>query len=361
MVMDQFGNGQPVQHTVIERNADWHMVKTIEHFQAVNDWENTKVIMVDKDLKEIEVLKRMFPDARILLCHFHVIKWLGSAVRNDKKYGTYPSDVLKQMDHCVGNMVYAKTDDELEAHAQEFKTLACRGTRDALWTYFKTNWLACKEMWVTAFRMYLPHLRNNTNNRLENFFFGKLKAGLDASFSMKDCLDAIIKFQRRKEDAYRARVLMPGSQRNANYNEDMNQMLGMTSDWLAEIFFPEYQFATDPDTHPFYSFVDIDDFVKVPRDNRVHKVNKTTWLCDFEFSVTMKMPCRHVLLYRAHVGGLFKIPYSSIPSRYCTCFAHVFFVYCEFVLTMFSHVCNMFRVNPQMAKNFSPRRRVAAH
>lgn len=32
MVMDQLGNGQAVQHSVIERNADWHIVKVVEQF-----------------------------------------------------------------------------------------------------------------------------------------------------------------------------------------------------------------------------------------------------------------------------------------------------------------------------------------
>ncbi|KAE9281823.1 hypothetical protein PF008_g27786 [Phytophthora fragariae] len=108
MTMDQFGNGQAVQHSVIGRNADWHMVNLIEHFQSVNAWQGTKVIMVHKDLNEIDDLKRMFPDARILFCHFHVIKWLRGAIRNDKRYGTYPINVLKQMDFCVANMVYSK-------------------------------------------------------------------------------------------------------------------------------------------------------------------------------------------------------------------------------------------------------------
>ncbi|GMF50674.1 unnamed protein product [Phytophthora fragariaefolia] len=98
MVMAQFGNGQAEQHSVIESNADWHMVKVVKHFQSVNDWERTKVIMVDKDMNEIDVLKSMFPYARILLCHFHVIKWLRNAVRNEKMYGTYSSDELKQLD-----------------------------------------------------------------------------------------------------------------------------------------------------------------------------------------------------------------------------------------------------------------------
>jgi hypothetical protein len=63
------------------------------------------------------------------------------------------------------------------------------------------------------------------NNRLENFF-GKLKADLDGSFSMKDCLKAILNFQRRKEDEYHTKVMIPGTIRNANYGEEMNQFWG---------------------------------------------------------------------------------------------------------------------------------------
>ncbi|OWY99964.1 Cysteine protease [Phytophthora megakarya] len=35
-----------------------------------------RVIVVDKDLNEIRVLESHFPDARILICHFHVIMYL---------------------------------------------------------------------------------------------------------------------------------------------------------------------------------------------------------------------------------------------------------------------------------------------
>ncbi|RLN06541.1 hypothetical protein BBJ28_00021182 [Nothophytophthora sp. Chile5] len=291
------------------------MVKTIEHFQTVNNWEQTKVIVVDKDLNEVQVLKRMFPDSRVLLCHFHVIKWLAKAVRDDKKYGTYPSEVLKQLDHCVSNMVYAKVEEDLQDYADEFKTLACRGDREALWSYFQDNWMDCKEMWVTAFRMHLPHFRNNTNNRLESFF-GKLKADIDSSYSMKDCLKAILKFQRRKEDEYKTKTLMPGSVRNNNYGEERNQVLGMTTEWVAGIFYEEYQFATDPDSVEGYTYHETDNIVTARRDDRVHQVDKTTWMCDCEFSVTMKLPCRHVLLYRKHTGGYLTVPYSSIPPRW---------------------------------------------
>ncbi|KAG2803566.1 hypothetical protein PC112_g19116 [Phytophthora cactorum] len=41
-------------------------------------------------------------------------------------------------------------------------------------------------------------------------------------------------YQRHREDEYVARVVMSGSKRNHNVNDDMSQLLGVTSDWLVE-------------------------------------------------------------------------------------------------------------------------------
>jgi hypothetical protein len=270
--------------------------------------------MVDKDLNEIEVLRRMFPGVRILLCHFHVLKWLRGAVRDDKKYGTYSSKVLQQMDFCVANMVYSKSDEDFLHHADEFKVMACKKNRERLWTYFEENWVKCKEMWVAFYRMDLPHFRNNTNNRLENFF-GKLKADIKSSMTMRQCLEATIRYQRRREDEYVTRVIMPGVQRHLHYDEEMNQLLGMTSEWLAEVFVSEYKIAIDPATAGNYKVEDDDAHVTLARDGRVHRVDKITWMCTCEFSMTMQLPCRHAMMYRKHVCGMLTIPYSSIPAR----------------------------------------------
>ncbi|KAE8971562.1 hypothetical protein PR001_g26851 [Phytophthora rubi] len=237
--------------------------------------------MVDKDLNEIEVLKKMFPDARILLCHFHVIKWLRGAVRNDKKFGTYPSEVLKQLDFCVANLVYSKSEDELQGNAEEFRILACRGGREALWLYFDENWLDSKEI----------------------------------SFSMKQCLEAVLRYQRRKEEEYVTRVIKPGTKRNVKYGEEMNQLLGMTSEWLADIVETEYDFAVEKGAIRNYSIDDEELCVTLQRDGRVHRVDKFDWMCSCEFSATMNLPCRHAMMYRKHTAGLMAIPYASIPSR----------------------------------------------
>ncbi|KAG3066428.1 hypothetical protein PI124_g21988 [Phytophthora idaei] len=64
--------------------------------------------------------------------------------------------------------------------------------------------------------------------------------------SMRECLEATIRFQRRKEDEYSTRVIMPTTLRDITYDDEMNQILGMTSKWLAVVFEPEYKFAVDP-------------------------------------------------------------------------------------------------------------------
>ncbi|RAW41703.1 hypothetical protein PC110_g2140 [Phytophthora cactorum] len=208
-------------------------------------------------------------------------------------------------------MVYSKSEEEFQQHADKFKVVACRDERNALWTYFETNWIACKEMWVALYRMDLPHFRNNTNNRLDNFL-GKLKADLGSSMSMRLCLNAVIRYQRRREDEYVARVIMPGSKRNHRYNDDSNQLLG--NDWLADIYSSEYKFAAAQGAMDSYVVEDEELFVTLRRDGRAHKVDKFNWLCSCEFSSTMQLPYRHSMMYRKNVCGLFMIPYASIPA-----------------------------------------------
>ncbi|KUF83301.1 Serine hydroxymethyltransferase [Phytophthora nicotianae] len=148
-------------------------------------------------------------------------------------------------------MVYTKSEDEFDQHATEFKHLACRENRDSLWNYFDKNWVACKDM-------------------LESFF-GKLKADLDSSMSMRECLEATIRDQRPKEDEYVTRVVMPGTRRDLTYDDEMNQLFDMTSEWLADVFEPEYKFAGNPESAKMYNIDDEDLYVNFVRDGQVSR------------------------------------------------------------------------------------------
>jgi hypothetical protein len=99
--MDEFGEGRVVQHSLLETNSDWHMHKALDHFLSVQD--NSKllrVIVVDKDLNEIRVLQQRFAEVRILICSFHVIKYLGEMCRKPD-FGKYAQEDLLPADRCV--------------------------------------------------------------------------------------------------------------------------------------------------------------------------------------------------------------------------------------------------------------------
>ncbi|RAW35293.1 hypothetical protein PC110_g8435 [Phytophthora cactorum] len=168
-------------------------------------------------------------------------------------------------------------------------------------------------MWVTYYRMKVPHFGNNTNNRLEKFF-GKLKSDLDRTVSMKQWLQAVVRYQRRKGDEYISRVVMPGTTRNLTYYEDMNQLLGMATEWMAGVFLTEYTFATETGMDR-YTVEEEELYVTFRRDSRTHRVDKLTWLCTCEYSTTMTIPCRYVILYQNNIGNLMAFPFASIPAR----------------------------------------------
>ncbi|OWZ10944.1 LOW QUALITY PROTEIN: Secreted protein [Phytophthora megakarya] len=75
VAMDLFGRGQ--HYSFLETTSDWHMPKASAHFKRANEhWKLVRIVIVDKDLREVEVIKRKLPEANVILCHFHVIKWL---------------------------------------------------------------------------------------------------------------------------------------------------------------------------------------------------------------------------------------------------------------------------------------------
>jgi len=109
-VINKNGHGQTVQHSLLERNADWHMLRALEHLTRVNPTaaEAVQVVMVDKDLNEIRVLRSYFPKARVLICMFHVIKYLKISSRKPE-YGTLSSDDHDALVHSITSPTVSAT------------------------------------------------------------------------------------------------------------------------------------------------------------------------------------------------------------------------------------------------------------
>ncbi|KAG6955712.1 hypothetical protein JG688_00011767 [Phytophthora aleatoria] len=111
VAMYQFDLGQPVQYSLLETTSDWHMAKCLDPFKWTNEhWNFVRIVIVDKDTQEVEVIRKKLPEARVVLCRFHVIKWFHETIRKSKKFESYSEDVLTQMKHAITNMTYAKSE-----------------------------------------------------------------------------------------------------------------------------------------------------------------------------------------------------------------------------------------------------------
>lgn len=84
MAHDVFGRGLYVQHAVIQNERAKTLRTAINAFKDNNpDWVKIQYVLIDKDFTEMSVLRAALPSARILLCQFHVIKWLREEVAAD--------------------------------------------------------------------------------------------------------------------------------------------------------------------------------------------------------------------------------------------------------------------------------------
>ncbi|KAE9323914.1 hypothetical protein PF008_g17238 [Phytophthora fragariae] len=73
-VDDVFGKGQYVYHSLVESEMADNLSFCLKEFKESNPaWVNIRVVVTDKDFNEKDVLADAFPDARQLLCQFHVI------------------------------------------------------------------------------------------------------------------------------------------------------------------------------------------------------------------------------------------------------------------------------------------------
>lgn len=240
---NEYDEGQVVQHSLLETNADWHMMRALRHvFHENPDTAKlVQVIIVDKDLNEIRVMQSFFPEARILIWTFHVVKWLKIASRKPE-HGQISAEEHCAVNALVHNRVYARTSDEYDASCGSVGALcACIGFT-SFFEYIERNWNTRTNSWVIFKRARLLHFRTHTNNALE-IIFGKLKHGVDGKASMLRCIEVLKSSEKRRENEQRYRRLRVGRLVNANYDEEMAQVLMFTTHYVAAQVEGEYNAA----------------------------------------------------------------------------------------------------------------------
>lgn len=317
MVIDEHGVGQPVQHSLIETNSDWHMICALHHFLRAHPTsaESLKVVMADKDLNEIRVVRGVFPFIDVLICTFHVIKYLNQVAKKGD-YGRLAAPDLKDLDSLLRLCVHAKSLADYEEHLQDLHGFCEQVGFMDFFDYFCRNWDNCQEMWVEYFRYKLPYFRVNTNNHLESFF-GKLKEGLPSSATMSECLEQLIAKERIRVNELRYQDNRIGTYVNVNFHHDeLRTILRLTTHFVADNVANEFPEASLKSHAYKYAAEKHGGGVQVHGVKYKHRLDLTTWTCSCSFSINMKLPSRHAISYRIKSELTPLIPLDAVHPRW---------------------------------------------
>lgn len=151
------------------------LTDAIRSFKFHNSsWEKVKVIVIDKDMGELGLLEDEFPGVKIILCHFHLKKYIRAEMVK-REYGGPSSFDKDQVEDAVDMMRLAASPEEYIKYLKYMYFLLDRvQLRDSdtipepkhpFLEYFMRNWDSMKERWVLYARSDVPHLGNHTNNR----------------------------------------------------------------------------------------------------------------------------------------------------------------------------------------------------
>ena len=140
--------------------------------------------MVDKDLSIINALKVKLPNANILLCKFHVMKYFKKKICDlDCKHSE-----RQEIGELIKKLIDSRSQEEYDRLHETLKTL-----NSDFHDYFNSNWHTCQELWVMHHRSSLRTHGNNTNNKIESHN-QKLKNYVSKHMTLPQAVEHLDKF-----------------------------------------------------------------------------------------------------------------------------------------------------------------------
>ncbi|CAF3460435.1 unnamed protein product [Rotaria sp. Silwood2] len=260
-----------------------------------NDITQTQVIMVDKDLTNLDILQEHFPQARILLCIFHVLKYLKIRVHELKISLTNRMNIMKNIRKLLydNNMsaIYLK---EIEINSEE----------TGFYNYFEVNWLTCCEMWQTKFRKNLFNFNTDTNNHLERFN-RTLKDRISPHMHISECVKKLI---IAVEDAKAEEIHIDINLKRKIYNSDDSILLKRFGDQITNRAIELLRKQNEELKHKSYFIEEIEEnkwkigqkdeeknnFITSSIINRSSSIDLLC--CDSQFVLQNQLPCRHIIV-----------------------------------------------------------------
>ncbi len=191
-------------------------------------------------MKEETAITDTFPNARVLLCQFHVLKWF------QKKRTEFDLDRQEQneLSLMIRTLVYASSLESYVTNRDQFFSKLIKKNKTDFIQYFNKNWESCKEKWVLYHRTDCLHMGNNTNNRIESAW-GKIKLALSYRTPLDEAVGEILVSQMLKESDFTSKQQQSALRTRIRYDwdEEMNKVSDVATSYAANLVAEQYEYA----------------------------------------------------------------------------------------------------------------------
>ena len=197
MVMDGNGHGQPVAYSFMSNETKvsftFALDQLIHHSGLAAD--SIKTVILDKDSSEIAAVEESLPSADIIICRFHVLKYLKQML-----YEKLPKcEQRQEAEKVIKSLVYAKSE---EAYKDALAGLYAISGAESFAVYFLKNWDSCKSRWVRYLIEKKVNLDCFTNNHLESHN-QKIKGMLNHKMTLATSITELVRLANHKSSESR--------------------------------------------------------------------------------------------------------------------------------------------------------------
>ena len=279
-------------------------------------WEATRVLMADKDMTERDVLAAEFPSAELLICPFHTFRSFRREVVMDRMGIT--SGQRNMCLELLQQMAYSTN----EENYHDVYTRFCECAPPI--SYFNAQWHSIRKQWTLGMKYKTGNFLNGTNNRLE-CINQKLKSVITRYSSLEEFIDKfflILRVLRSERDHKAALVVqkVPVTYHSHNNEADHKavlvvQKVPVTYHSLNNEAMVSYMQYLTPYAYQFVAKeMELKEKVQLQNkgDNTFESwsseglIMVTSSTCECTSWMSMKLPCRHILVARSKLDlGLY--------------------------------------------------------
>ncbi|KAE8968239.1 hypothetical protein PF005_g13202 [Phytophthora fragariae] len=198
--------------------------------------------MTDKALHEKDVLHEAWPNATQLLCRWHDETWLK---RQCARLGGLDQEGTNRLKVIMKGLVNAESQQEYDDGKVALLETLDNDKENHLYMSFMQHWDTTMDEWVMFKRDGVPHLKNNTNNRLEPKW-GRVKEVVDGNFTIDELVAILITLQEYAEERYLAEFHRVGSRPPMAEDPELTGLALQLSDYAFRMVAEQHKLAIGP-------------------------------------------------------------------------------------------------------------------